>query len=256
MTESCAARLFVAADLRENGAVAVTDEQAHYLHHVLRLGPGDRIALFNGRDGECEARIEALTKKGARIVVGRQRHRQSREPDLWLLFAPIKRQRIDILVEKATELGVAALHPVFTQHTTVDRVNIDRLRAHAIEAAEQTERLTVPTVHAPVALVDALAAWPNHRRLILCAERRQAMPIVDALQGLEPAAAHAVLIGPEGGFADAELDGLVKLPFVTPVSLGPRVLRTDTAAVAALACWQAVLGDWRAGWTSSDAIPA
>lgn len=244
MTEPVVARLYVPDDLSVDAAVVATEDQAHYLRNVLRLAPGAVIAVFNGRDGEFAARIDRLDRKGATLAVGARRRAQIPNPDLWLLFAPIKRQRIDILVEKATELGVAELRPVITRHTQVERVNLARLRAHAIEAAEQTERLSVPTVHEPVALDQALAAWPAGRRLVVCAERRAAPPIAAALAELD-AGAYGILTGPEGGFAEAELDGLLKLPFVTPVSLGPRVLRADTAAVAALACWQAILGDWR-----------
>ena len=244
MIEPVAARLYVPDDLAFDTAIVTTVDQAHYLRNVLRLMPGAVVAVFNGRDGEFGARIDRLDKNGATLTVGARRRAQPAEPDLWLLFAPIKRQRIDILVEKATELGVAALRPVITRHTQVERVNLARLSAHAIEAAEQTERLSVPRVHEPVELDRALAAWPADRRLVVCAERRAAPPIAAALAGLVPGA-HAILIGPEGGFAEAELDGLLKLPFVTLVSLGPRVLRADTAAVAALACWQAILGDWR-----------
>jgi 16S rRNA (uracil1498-N3)-methyltransferase len=244
MAEPVAARLYVADDLSPDAVIATTEDQAHYLRNVLRLMPGAVIAVFNGRDGEFAARVDRLDRKGATLAIGDRRRTQPTEPDLWLLFAPIKRQRIDILVEKAAELGVAELRPVVTRHTQVERVNLTRLRAHAIEAAEQTERLSVPIVREPEPLDRALASWPAGRRLAVCAERRAAPPIAGALAGLD-GGSHAILIGPEGGFAEAELDLLLKLPFVTPVSLGPRVLRADTAAVAALACWQAILGDWR-----------
>jgi 16S rRNA (uracil1498-N3)-methyltransferase len=223
--------------------------QAHYLRNVLRLSPGDAVALFNGRDGEWQAAIDGLAKRGATLRCLVQTRPQITEPDLWLLFAPIKRLRVDILVEKATELGVALLQPVFTRHTVATRLNLERLRAHAVEAAEQTERLSVPLLREPQSLAECLAGWPADRHLLLCAEAGAARPIAEALGALAgtPAARQpgAVLIGPEGGFASAELDDLGKLPFVTPVGLGPRILRADTAALAALACWQAILGDGR-----------
>jgi 16S rRNA (uracil1498-N3)-methyltransferase len=244
MTDPAAARLYVGPDLAEGAVIALDRAQTHYLRNVLRLAPGAAIALFNGRDGEFAAHIDRLAKNAATLSVGIRLRAQTAEPDLWLLFAPIKRQRIDILVEKAVELGVSALRPVLSRYTHVERVNLERLQAHAVEAAEQTERLSVPVVHAPVALDHLVAEWPAGRRLIVCAERRAVPPIAAALPVLA-GGAHAVLVGPEGGFADGELDGLLKLPFVTPVSLGPRVLRADTAAVAALACWQALIGDWR-----------
>ena len=240
-------RLFVDQDLRAGGTVQVDGDRAHYLRNVLRLAAGAAVDLFNGRDGEWRARIADLGKRGATLTVVEQRRAQTPGPDLWLVFAPIKRTRIDGVVEKATELGVSALQPVVTQHTAVDRVNVDRLRSIAVEAAEQCERLSVPPVLAPVSQEKLLAEWPAQRRLLLCAEAGDARPIAEALQSqvYDIAAPWAVMIGPEGGFARSELDALGKLPFVMPVGLGPRVLRADTAALAALACWQAILGDGR-----------
>jgi 16S rRNA (uracil1498-N3)-methyltransferase len=239
------ARLFVDAELGAGGEVRLADERVHYLRHVLRLEPGAAVDLFNGRDGEWRSSLAAVTKGHATLAVEQQLRPQAPGPDLWLAFAPIKRARIDSVAEKATELGVAALLPVATQHTAVERVNIERLRAIAIEAAEQCERLSVPEVRPPVTLGKLLAEWPPRRRLLLCAEAGDAQPIAEALQSQvnDAGAPWAVMIGPEGGFARSELDALVKLPFVMPVGLGPRILRADTAALAALACWQAVLGD-------------
>jgi 16S rRNA (uracil1498-N3)-methyltransferase len=248
-TANPGARLHVAADLAAGAAVALEEAQTHYLRNVLRLAPGDEVALFNGRDGEWQAAIDGLAKRSTTLRCLAQTRPQIAEPDLWLLFAPIKRLRIDFLVAKATELGVALLQPVFTRHTQATRLNLERLSAHAVEAAEQTERLSIPVLREPQSLVSCLAAWPAGRRLLLCAEAGRALPIADALGALAgtPSARSpwAVLVGPEGGFAAAELDDLGKLPFVTPVGLGPRILRADTAALAALACWQAILGDGR-----------
>jgi 16S rRNA (uracil1498-N3)-methyltransferase len=244
-----AARLYVTADLAPGAAVALDAAPAHYLRNVLRLAPGAIVALFNGRDGAWSAAIGELGKRSASLRCLAQTRPQRPEPDLWLLFAPIKRLRIDYLVEKATELGVAALQPVFTRRTVASRLNLARLVAHAIEAAEQTERLSIPVLREPQGLADCLAAWPSGRHLLLCAEAGPSRPIAEALGELAtmPAAGRtgAVLVGPEGGFTAAELDDLGKLPFVTPVGLGPRILRADTAALAALACWQAILGDGR-----------
>lgn len=242
------ARLHVEAPLAAGLPVTLGGEQAHYLRNVLRLEPGAAIALFNGRDGEWAARVAALGKRGGELAVERRLRPQRAEPDLWLAFAPIKRARIDFLAEKATELGASALLPVITRHTAMTRVNVDRLRAHALEAAEQTERLSVPEVREPQPLDRLLADWPAGRRLLICDETGGGPPIAAALSALDDtarAAPWAILIGPEGGFALSELDALRKLPFVTAVGLGPRILRADTAAVAALACWQALLGDWR-----------
>ncbi len=247
-------RLFVADALAAGATVGLKPSQAHYLRHVLRLQAGDAVALFNGEDGEWAGTIAGFGKGWASVDVGARRRAQTAEPDLWLLFAPIKHGRIDYLSQKATELGVSVLQPVLTEHTAVSRVKTERLAANAVEAAQQTGRLTVPEVRPPGKLYDLLAAWPAGRRLMFCDESGSGPPVAEALAGLGrsggagraelAAAPWAVLIGPEGGFSAAELDGLAKLPFVTPVSLGPRLLRADTAAVAALACWQAALGDW------------
>ncbi|MGH7035944.1 MAG: 16S rRNA (uracil(1498)-N(3))-methyltransferase [Stellaceae bacterium] len=242
MVQKPEARLFLDADLAPRENVALAPEQAHYLKSVLRLKEAAVVALFNGRDGEYLARIESFARNSCSLLVAEQSRAQGAEPDLWLVFAPIKRARIDFLVEKATELGAAALFPVMTRHTAVERVNLARLKAHAVEAAEQSERLTVPAIHPPQPLERLIAGWDAARRLLLCDESGTSPPIAAALKD-----AHrgpwAVLIGPEGGFAETELDALKKLPFVCPVSLGPRVLRADTAALAGLAVLQALLGD-------------
>ncbi len=243
-----AARLYVEESLVQGAGLGLDADRAHYLRNVLRLEPGASVALFNGRDGEWLGHIDAVDKRGAMVSLRRQLRPQDAEPDLWLCFAPIKKARIDFIAEKATELGVSALQPVFTRHTAMTRVNVERLRANAVEASEQTERLSVPAVREPLALEDLLQAWPSGRRLLLADEAGGGRPIAEALAGLDDTAKRspwALLVGPEGGFARAELDALRKLPFVTAVGLGPRILRADTAALAALACWQALLGDWQ-----------
>ncbi|MGB8840967.1 MAG: 16S rRNA (uracil(1498)-N(3))-methyltransferase [Aliidongia sp.] len=237
-----AARLYVTAPLGVGAAVQLDSDQTHYLRGVLRLGPGDTLALFDGKAGEWLAVIETLGKHAGVARLDRQTRPQPVEAELWLLFAPVKRTRIDLIVEKATELGATRLMPVITRRTNVARVNTERLRAVAREAAEQTERLSVPEIAEPQRLDQALAAFPADRRLIMCDESGTAPPIAQALsQGPAPL---GFVIGPEGGFAPEELDGLRKLPFVTPVGLGPRILRADTAAFAALAIFQALAGDW------------
>lgn len=239
-------RLYVTADLATGAGVALDASQAHYLKTVLRLPPGAPVALFNGRDGEWRAAIESFGKESGTVRVERQTREQLREPDLWLAFAPVKRARIDFLVEKATELGVSALQPLFTERTQVERMNLDRLRANVREAAGQTERLTIPEVRPPLPLDRALALWPADRRLLLCDESGASPDIASALRAEQPGV-WGLLTGPEGGFTERELDALRKLPFVCAVGLGPRVLRADTAALAALAVFQALLGDWRRG---------
>ncbi|SKA24425.1 16S rRNA (uracil1498-N3)-methyltransferase [Enhydrobacter aerosaccus] len=241
-------RLFVEADLSAGVEVSLSETQAHYLRHVVRREEGARLSLFNGRDGEWSATLSLRGKRDAAARVGACLRAQEAEPDLWLCFAPIKRARIDFIAEKATELGVAVLQPVLTRHTAVERVNVERLRANAIEAAEQTERLTVPDVREPIDLGRLLDRWPPERRLLMCDETGGGPPIAEALAGLDDASRTspwAIVIGPEGGFAQSELAALHRMSNVTAVGLGPRILRADTAALAALACWQALLGDWR-----------
>lgn len=235
-------RLYVPTSLTVP-ALGLDAARTHYLRHVLRLERGARLAVFNAGDGEYAARIDGFGKGSCTLKLEEKLREPTAEPDLWLMFAPIKRTRLDFLAEKATELGVSALWPVLTQHTIVTRVNRDRLSATAIEAAEQSERLSVPEVLEPARLEEALQRWPAGRRLVFCDESGGGGPIADVLQKQDLSLPHAILTGPEGGFARAELDALRKLPFATPVGLGPRVLRADTAALSALAVFQALAHD-------------
>jgi len=237
-------RLFVDADLAAGSQVWVTEQQAHYLLHVMRLGLGAEIALFNGRDGEWRAKLAETGKKKACLTAIEQLRPQAAEPDLWLLFAAVKRDRIDLIVEKATELGASVLQPVFTERTVISRVNEDRLAAIAMEAAEQCERLTVPSLRTPLSLTAVLAKWPEGRVLMIMDESGAGKPIAETLAEL-PTVPAALLVGPEGGFTKSELDALSRLPFAVRVGLGPRILRADTAVIAALSCYQAIRGDWR-----------
>jgi len=244
LSERPATRLYIPQGLAAGIAVELDPAQAHRLRHVLRLGSGAVVAGFNACDGEwlCQ-----LGERGRGVVLTPTQLRRApeSEPDLWLLFAPIKRTRLDWLVEKASELGVLSLRPVWTARTQPERLNPDRLRALAIAAAEQSERLSVPEIHLPAPLDQVLAAWPAGRHLVLCDESGSGPPIAEALAGFPPGAPAALFVGPEGGFTDRELDALGKLPIVTRVGLGPRVLRAETAALAALAVFQAIAGDWR-----------
>ncbi|OUS13531.1 16S rRNA (uracil(1498)-N(3))-methyltransferase [Rhodospirillales bacterium 47_12_T64] len=247
--ERVVTRLYVKDSLSEGAIVGLDAAGAHYLRSVLRLNTGARIGLFNERDGEWLGLIEGLGKGWCSLQIQEQRRVPAEEPDIWLVFAPIKRSRIDFLAEKAGELGCSRIVPIFTRYTDVKRINRDRLAAHARESAEQCERLSVTEVDDAITLDKLIDAWPQERRLLVCAEFGDAKPIAQVLTDLlvkEPDAGQqpwAVLIGPEGGFAKEELEALRRLPYVTSIGLGPRVLRADTAAVAALSCWQAILGD-------------
>jgi 16S rRNA (uracil1498-N3)-methyltransferase len=223
--------------------VELSAGQAHRLRAVLRLSTGAAIAAFNAADGEWLCRIVELSKNSGWLVVELRLRSAGAEPDLWLLFALIRRARLDWLVEKATELGASALMPLWTARTQAERLNLERLRAHAVSAVEQSERLSVPELRPPEALDRVLAAWPAGRRLVVCDETGAGEPIGTAVARLSLGPA-ALLIGPEGGFDQTELDALGKLSFVSRVGLGPRVLRAETAAVAALAVFQAIAGDW------------
>jgi 16S rRNA (uracil1498-N3)-methyltransferase len=234
-------RLYVEAELCQDAPVPLSEAQAHYLLHVMRAKPGQRLSLFNGRDGEWLAEIAAADKRGLTLTALRKTQKQAGVPDLWLLFAPIKKTPSDYLTQKATELGVSLLQPVITRHTIVSRINAERMTANAVEAAEQSGRLSVPEIRDALPLDKALVDWPSGRRLYFCDEDGEAGPLAKmALPG--PA---AILTGPEGGFHMEERVFLRRLSFVTPVTLGPRILRADTAALAALAIWQAAVGDWR-----------
>ncbi|MES2292237.1 MAG: 16S rRNA (uracil(1498)-N(3))-methyltransferase [Pseudomonadota bacterium] len=237
-------RLFVTASLEPGATVALDEGQAHYLLHVLRAKTGDRVLVFNGRDGEWQAQIAAAGKRGASLEMRTQTLPQAGCPDLWLVFAPVKKTPSDYLTQKATELGVAKLQPVFTRRTIVTRINDERLLANAVEAAEQSGRLTVPDIGEAIGLDKLLAAWPRERAIFFCDEGGDAVSLADAARKMDIGPV-AILTGPEGGFDPAERESLRALPFVTPVSLGPRILRADTAALAALAIWQSVRGDWR-----------
>jgi 16S rRNA (uracil1498-N3)-methyltransferase len=245
MIERRTPRLYVAAGLFFGAEIELDRAQAHYLRSVLRLGTGAAVAVFNAADGEWLCRVSEIGKDASLVAERQLREAEPEtETDLWLLFAPIKRARLDWLVEKATELGVAALLPVWTARTQVERVNLDRLRAHAIEAAEQSGRLSVPELREPERLDRLLTIWPDGRRLIVCDESGAGEPISDAAAHLPPGPV-ALLVGPEGGFDETELDAMGKLSFVTRVGLGPRVLRAETATLAAVAVFQAIAGDWR-----------
>lgn len=234
-------RLFIEHPLAEGQGIPLNADQAHYLGTVMRQGAGDAFLAFNGRDGEWLARIDGLSRRGGAAVAQTQTAPQRDPPDLWLMFAPIKKARTDFIVEKAAEMGAARIMPVQTDHTNSERIRQDRLQAHAVEAAEQCGGTYVPEVADLMPLSRLLDGWDSQRR-ILWADEALAGP-AQVLAGL-PRGPWAILIGPEGGFSESERRRLTGLDYVSPVSLGPRILRADTAAVASLALWQAALGDW------------
>jgi 16S rRNA (uracil1498-N3)-methyltransferase len=236
-------RLYVTADLGAGVAVTLDEGQAHYLLHVLRAKAANLMSLFNGRDGEWLAEIAQAGKRGVTAICRKQTQPQYGVPDIWLAFAPVKKTPSDYLVQKAVELGVSVLQPVFTRRTIVSRINEERMAANAVEAAEQSERLTVPEIRTAIGFDKLLASWPQDRRLLFCDEGGDAKAMTQAARESRGGPT-GILTGPEGGFDPAERAALRALPFVVPVTLGPRVLRADTAALAALAIWQSIAGDW------------
>jgi 16S rRNA (uracil1498-N3)-methyltransferase len=239
-----AQRLFVEADLGPGARLACTAVQRNYVRNVLRLRAGDTILVFNGRDGEWRAQIADTGKRDAALDVREQTRPQEAGPDIDYLFAPLKRARLDYMVEKATEMGVASLRPVLTRRTTAERVNTERMRANAIEAAEQCGILRIPQTRQPAKLERVIADWDAARRLVFCDEDGDEADPLSTLVKLRSLPV-AVLTGPEGGFDPAERELLLSKSYVARISLGPRILRADTAAVAALALVNATIGDWR-----------
>ena len=236
-------RLFVPNDLSAGVGVVPTVDQSRYLTSVMRLGVGAELLLFNGRDGEWRATIVEATKRGCLLKAEEQTRPMEAGPDLDLIVAMVKRGRVETIVEKAAELGARRVRLTITRRTNVDFVKLGRLDAIAMEAAEQTGRLDVPRVADPEKLDKILDDWDPARRLVFCDEGGDAKPVIEAVAGTSAPA--AILIGPEGGFTPEERERLRGLSFVTPVSLGPRILRADTAAISAMTLWQAAVGDWR-----------
>ncbi len=236
-------RLFVPQDLAAGSAFDAGPEQSHYLSNVLRMAEGAELLVFNGRDGEWLARIAAKTKKAVRLEAVEQTRPQPASPDLVYCFAPLKVGRLDYLVQKAVEMGAGVLQPVITQHTQLAKIGIERLQANAVEAAEQCGILAIPEVREPQKFDALLACWDKERRLIFCDESADTNNPLPALQKIREKKL-GLLVGPEGGFSEDERRQLHALPFVTAIPLGPRILRADTAAVAALAVIQATIGDW------------
>lgn len=234
-------RLFFDAPLSQGGAVSLPKDQVHYLATVLRMNEGDELRLFNGRDGEWRGQLKALSKRKAEIALQEQLRKPVPMPDVTLAFAPVKRHRTAFIFEKATELGVARFEPVLTTRTQFPKLNLDKARTQIIEAAEQTERLGIPGLSKPEKLLDWLGRQSG-RDIVFADEAGEAHPALEALKGLP--APVTLLIGPEGGFTEEERSSLRDYKDVTTVSLGPRILRADTAALSLLTLWQAAQGDW------------
>lgn len=237
-------RLYVPADLAQGVALALDHGQSHYLASVMRRAVGDEVLVFNGRDGEWRAPIEVLGKRGVILRPSVQERPQVQGPDVELIIALVKRTRIETIVEKAAELGARRVRLLITERTNAERARVDRLTAIAAEAAEQTGRLDVPEVVEPVKLARLIEDWEPPRRLLFCDEAGDAKPVLEALAGAAPSP-WGILIGPEGGFAPSERNALRNLTYATAATLGPRILRADTAAISALTLWQAAQGDWR-----------
>jgi len=240
-------RLYLAAPLAPGAGLTLEKPQAHYLRNVLRLKAGDPILVFNGKDGEWRATLSETDRKGCELLVQERTRAQTAPLDLHYLFAPLKHERLDYMVQKAVELGASRLVPVITQHVQVTRVNLERMRANAIEAAEQCGILDLAEISSPITFDQMIASRDAERLLVFCDEDAEVKDPVVALTAHRASARRplAVLIGPEGGFADEERAAVLRLPNVVRLALGPRILRADTAAVAALTLVQAVLGDWR-----------
>ena len=234
-------RLFVDHTLGKAQSVPLNKDQAHYIFSVMRKSIGETILIFDGNNGEWEASIEEISKKSGVLFCIKQTKPQIMPPDLWLFFSPLKKVRTDFIVEKATELGVAKIIPVQTEHTNADRVNLSRLSAHAIEAAEQCGGTYIPKIEELQKINEVLENFPLDRRLLFCDEKLQASEV--NLENLKKGK-WAILVGPEGGFSEIERNYLKGLKFTFSISLGPRILRADTAAVTAISLWQNYLGDW------------
>jgi 16S rRNA (uracil1498-N3)-methyltransferase len=237
-------RLYVSQDLAEGAEVKLEPQQTNYLVNVLRLGAGAPVFVFNGRDGEFSAGLNASSRKAAALAVGARTRPQEAPPDIDYLFAPLKHARLDYMAQKAVEMGARSLRPVITRRTQVARVNEDRLRANAIEACEQCGVIWVPEIAPVEPLAEGLKRWPPERLLVFCDEEAEQASPLDALAMARADGGVGLLIGPEGGFDDDERAAILSAPRVLRLSLGPRILRADTAAVVALALIQATLGDW------------
>jgi 16S rRNA (uracil1498-N3)-methyltransferase len=236
-------RLYTNADLKENNAIELNKEQSHYISSVMRQKEGHIVSLFNAACGEWDAIINYISKKNSSLTVTTQTRTPQKEPDLWLLFAPVKNTGVSLIVQKATELGVSKIIPITTERTIVRKINKERIEAIAIEASEQSERISIPKVLDIVSLKDILSEFPEDRKLIFCDESGNGEEAKKILLNQQKGK-YAVIVGPEGGFSEAEQQVISSLDNSLPIGLGPRILKADTAVIAALSCVQMLLGDW------------
>ena len=237
-------RLYISFELIAGQSITLEEDQTHYIVRVMRLGIGDKVRLFNGRHGEWLGSIAVISKKSVNIALQEPLRPQGEDKGLLLVCAPLKKAHFEYAIEKATELGVTAIQPILTARTQIREVNMDRCHSIAIEAAEQSERLSLPVIHKPLSLKAYVDQWPPDYTPIICAEWGEAIPVRDAFTTIPKLQKIGVCIGPEGGFTSEEFALFRTLPSACFVSLGPRILRADTAALAALSCWQAIGGDW------------
>ena len=243
MPKTSKIRLYIEAkDIKTGQMIEISKEQAHYLLTVMRLADGEKILAFNGASGEFECRVCIKGKKDINLQVLEKTRDFSTSPDVWLLFSPLKKDCTDFVIEKATELGASKIIPVITQYTISEKIKIERWSVQSIEAAEQSRRVDIPQISTPIKLSDLLSKWNPERKLYFMDETGNGQKFLQALQKAK--APIALLVGPEGGFSEQELEKLRSCSFATSISLGPRILRAETAAIAALSCWQLTQGDW------------
>lgn len=237
-------RLYINTPLDKGNLISLQENQIHHLRNVLRLEPGDPVQLFNSASGEWLGELETLTKSHGVVLLQQQLKPRTIEPNIELLFAPLKQEAMHYLVEKTTELGVGRLAPITTEFTQVHKINQEKIARYCIDAAQQCERLSIPEIAPLQSLQKALQGWNPEKLLIICLERQDSIPITQLLQQLDPRQEMAFLIGPEGGFGPKDISLLTPHPFVRFCQMGPRILRAETAAVAALTCYQSLKGDW------------
>ncbi|MBR5599583.1 MAG: 16S rRNA (uracil(1498)-N(3))-methyltransferase [Alphaproteobacteria bacterium] len=237
-------RLYTKEDLEPNKTILLNEEQTHYLKNVVKYSLNDTLLCFDNKSGEFLCEIQSFNKKTTEVIVKSKTKDFASSPDIWLLFAPLKKDKTDFVIEKATELGVRKIIPTLTRYTITNNIKTERYHAQAIEASEQSRRTDIPEISQPQTLSNILSNWDSQRTLFFMDETLQSLPFLEQLQK-QPSAKSAILIGPEGGFSDEELSNLRTKSFAKGATLGPRILRAETAALSALSCWQMILGDWR-----------